>query len=217
MSDIKRDKSEQIGACSFLYQNVMEGDGKQCESLDQMFREAIETARKVLVESARAGQDFLPSAFIYTPMAVADGKPAVNVCLIPEGWGDHKAKREIGASLSAFAARHQAAAIVLATDGWCLRPSREVCKRYENDRAGFEAWRRKQPPPSEHPDREEALTVSCVYPNGFSVGVIQIYRRTLRPDGNGEDIAWGDQQDGREGDTTMEQSLIPAWERGESV
>jgi hypothetical protein len=217
-----RGKNETYGPVEFVHAPVPadEHQKPQTESVEAMFDEAVELARSMLVETAAKGADFMPMAMVYAPL---NQGPHVLVALIPEGWNGPRAKREIGRGLSEFCAKHQAAAMVLVTDGWCLVTPKDLTKEQS------EEWQRQAGRPSEHPDRQEALTINCIYPDATAVGVIMLYKR--HPEGKlvstddgekgirmGERIEWGecnDQRKGLDGDKgKLEQNIVPAWRLG---
>jgi hypothetical protein len=202
-------RREKHGACEFQYMPIDEDVKKrgECESVEQMFEEAVVTARQVLVASAAAGEDFDPCAFMYVPVPL-EGVPRVQICIIANGFHGPKAKREIGASLARFAREHKAAAIVLCTDAFGVEPPPEVTSREDAMR-----WHRRVGPASEQPGRFEVLNVCCVYPDATAVSVLHRYVR--HPEGKGERIEWGEVRDGRDDpDNKVEQNIIPAWAEG---
>jgi len=203
-------KNETYGPVEFVHAPLDEdvASRPQTESVEAMFDEAVELARSMLVETAAKGADFMPMAMVYAPL---NQGPHVLVALIPEGWNGPRAKREIGKGLSDLCAKHQAAAMVLVTDGWCLITPKDLTKEQSDE------WQRQAGRPSEHPDRQEALTINCIYPDATAVGVIALYKR--HDEGKGQRIEWGECSDGRKGPDEggkVEQSIVPAWRLGRS-
>jgi hypothetical protein len=202
---------EVCGDTRFIMVDQVVGmQSRQVTGLDEVVRQALDQARELLEKTAREGKDFMPMAFVYCPLA--GERPHVNVCLIAEGFSGYEGKRRVGAGLAQWAAKHQAAAIVLCTDGWALRSP----ERLAGNEAAISRWLRAAGPPSEHPDRVEVLNVSCIYPDATATGTVMQYKRVKR-DGDGEDIAWGEKHECDGGEGRQEQSLIPAWSKGAVV
>jgi hypothetical protein len=210
-------KSEQIGDCLFEYVSELGNPTKQCGSVEQMHDDCVETARGMLVRTAADGRDFVPLAMVYMPL---EKGPKLAMCMVM-GW-NQKSKHEVGKGLAAFAAKQNAAALVLVTDGWAVKGLRDTA----------EARRIR---PSLHPDRVEVLSANLIYPDGQCVGVLMEYKRVPivgaasgegagaseqagEPDGEGVEkatIEWGEMLDGRiMGGHRVEQGIVPAWQVG---
>jgi hypothetical protein len=191
-------RSEQIGDCLFEYVSELGNPTKQCGSVEQMLDDCVKTAREMLVKTAADGRNFMPLAMVYLPL---EKGAKLAMCLVM-GW-NQKSKREIGKALAAFCGRHNAAALVLVTDGWAVKGLRDTA----------EARRIR---PSQHPDRVEVLSANLIYPDGQCVGVLMEYKRIPVQGDDGETIEWGEMEDGRGmgAEHRVEQGIVPAWQVG---
>ena len=198
-------KTERYGKAIFDFQpELSDGSKGECESVEDMFDAALESAKRVLENCVADGYDFMPVAFVYAPL----GKPKVNVCLVGEGFPGDGGKRKFGQAMSAFCARHNAAAVVICVDAWATQPPPELETREEVER-----WYAKLGGASKSARRTEVLSVNCIYPDGTAVGVMSEYKR-VRGDGEKVRVEWGEVHDMRGSDTKVEQNLIPAWQKG---
>lgn len=230
MTDTIGSRDERYDRATMHYQGMGGDPGKQCSSVEEMRGDAIETVKHWMEMKG----EIPPTFWVYMPME----SPCVAVLFIEECHGSEE-KHLAGRNVSLFAARHNAAAVVMATDGWAVEAPRELTKPAMDGVPGAEAKLRqwtdaqyaKYKTMANHPDRIEVLTVNTIYPDGTCLGWASRYERVkvtcdkcagkgcgdCKQRGAYDSIKWGETHDdwpeaaSTDANHRTQQFLIPPW------
>lgn len=214
-------KDERYERATMHFAGTGGDEGKQCASVEDMRREAIESAKSIM---ERQG-GIIPTVFVYMPLET----PNIAVLVLEDGFRGRGEKQRMGRNVAAFAARHGAAALCMCTDGYGVESPRGLSKAAiagdVNAERELEKWTNAQYARygalSNHPDRFEVLSINTIWPDGTCTTWGCRYTR-VKVDGGAEIIQWGEIHDDwpveGEGEDAKrgksEQHIIPAWSKG---